>query len=150
MKISQNLYYMFPLKTSYFLVWSRSIWGFLRSKTRYLSFVNMGTGDSSLISYFSYTTEWNWMKPSQNLLHVPIVHLLFLILIQIKMEVKKGHVVKWGSQGGIKFVSIAHSFSSFNLRCMLQLIMNGEASSFLVYKIILLLGLLYHGHFSHV
>ena len=48
---------------------------------------------------------------TESLLHVPIVHLLFKILIQFNMEVKRW-MISNGGVGDIKLVSIAQSFSS--------------------------------------
>ena len=87
MKLSQDLYNMFLLCISYFRFWYESIWGFDIAKHGlcYL-WLFMGTcGSPSHICYSLYTTEWNWMKLSQNLL----MHLIVWISIQFIIEVNR-------------------------------------------------------------
>ena len=88
MKLSQNLYDMFPSCTSYFRFWSESICG---PHLANHEFCHLWTWDMGrTISYPLLLYHWIELNETftETLLHVPIVD-LFQILIQIKMEVKR-------------------------------------------------------------
>lgn len=63
--------------------------------------------------FYLYPTKWNFYKTYTNLSY--IVHLLFEILIQMNLEVKRCmlYLYQMGEWGYIKLTGVVESFSSF-------------------------------------